>query len=85
VIAKVAPTFPPELQAFAVKRKIIEVKVTIDKNGKVSNAEAIPQEAISQFLVNSAVKAARSWRFQPARRDNEPISSESVLQFVFGR
>jgi TonB family protein len=63
---------------------MIEVKVTIDKNGKVSKAEAIPQKTVNQFLVNSAVSAARLWRFQPALRDNEPVSSESVLQFLFG-
>jgi len=83
--AKIAPTFPPELQSLALTRKVIEVKVTIDKNGKVSKAEAIPQKNVSLFLINSAVNAARLWRFQPALRDNEPISSESVLQFVFGR
>jgi hypothetical protein len=82
--AKTAPMFPPELQNLALTRKLVEVKVTIDKNGKVSKAEAIPQKNISMFLINSAVNAARSWKFQPAMRDNEPVSSESVLQFVFG-
>ena len=85
MIAKTAPTFPPELQNFALTRKVIEVRVTIDKNGKVSKAEAIPQKNTSLFLINSAVNAARLWKFQPALRDNEPVSSESVLQFVFGR
>ena len=84
-IMKAPPSYPRELQALTVKRRVIEVKVTIDKNGKVSNAEAIPQKDISQFLVNSAVNAARLWRFQPVRRGNEPISSESVLRFVFDR
>jgi hypothetical protein len=83
-ITKAAPMSPPELQTLALTRKVIEVKVTIDKTGKVSKAEAVPQKNVSQFLVNSAVKAARLWKFQPALRDNEPISSESVLQFVFG-
>ena len=83
-IAKTAPTFPPELQSLALTRKVIEVKVTIDKNGKVSKAEAIPQKNVSLFLINSAVSAARSWKFQPALRDSEPVSSETVLQFVFG-
>lgn len=81
---KIAPTFPPELQSLALTRKVVEVKVTIDKKGKVSKAEAVPQKNISLFLVNSSVNAARSWKFQPAMRDNEPVSSESVLQFVFG-
>jgi hypothetical protein len=73
------------MQTFATSRKVIEVKVTIDKNGRVSKAEAIPQKNVSQFLINSAVNAALQWRFQPARRDDEPIASESMLQFVFGK
>jgi|SRR5579871_2954662 len=82
-IKKVSPSFPPELQTVAVGRKVIEVTVTIDKNGKVTKAEAAPQKNVSQFLVNSAVTAARLWRFQPAVRGTEPISSEMVLRFVF--
>jgi hypothetical protein len=84
-IAKATPAFPPELQSFAIKRTVIEVKVTIDKDGRVSKAEAVPQNNVNRFLVNSALNAARLWKFQPARRDNEPVSSESVLQFVFAR
>ncbi len=84
-INKVAPKFPPELQVLAVSRKVIEVTVTIDKTGRVIKAEAIPQKNVSQFLINSAVNAARTWRFQPALRDNEPVSSEMVLQFLFGQ
>jgi TonB family protein len=84
-IVKATPVYPPELQTLAVTRKIIEVKVTIDTSGKVTRAEAIPQKNVSQFLVNSAVNAARLWRFQPARRNEEPVSSETLLQFAFGR
>jgi TonB family protein len=83
-INKVSPKFPPELQVLAVSKKVIEVTVTIDKTGKVIKAEAIPQKNVSQFLFNSAVNAARTWRFQPALRDNVPVSSEMVLQFLFG-
>jgi hypothetical protein len=83
-VKKIAPTFPAELQSLAVTRKVIEVTVTIDKNGTVTKAEPVPQKNISLFLINSAVTAARLWKFQPAMRDNKPLSSESVLQFVFG-
>ena len=83
-IAKPAPVFPQELQSLAVTRKVIEVKVTIDKSGKVSKAEAIPQKNVSLFLVNSAVSAARLWKFEPARRNDDPVSSETLLQFIFG-
>jgi len=49
----------------------------------VTKTEAIPQKNINQYLVNSAVNAARLWRFQPARRGDDPVSSEVVLEFVF--
>jgi hypothetical protein len=83
-IKKIAPTFPAELQSLAVTRKVIEVTVTIDKIGTVTKAEAAPQKNTSLFLINSAVSAARLWKFQPALRDDKPVASESVLQFVFG-
>ena len=83
-IAKVSPHLPPEVPAGAVREKVIEVKVTIDKNGKVSKAEAIPQNNVSLFLINSAVNAARLWKFRPALKGDEPVPSEAFLRFVFG-
>ena len=82
-IAKAAPRFPPEMRDLALSRKVIEVKVTIDKNGKVSKAEAIPQKAVHQFLVNSAVSAARLWRFQPALRDDRARARASRSYNLF--
>jgi len=64
---------------------VVEVIVTIDKNGKVMKAQGVPQRNVSQFLINASVNAALQWRFEPARRDNQPVVSDSVLQFVFGR
>lgn len=83
-ISKVSPGFPSELQPLAVQRRIIEITVSIDKNGKVSKAEAVPQKNVHQFLINSALNAARLWKFRPAMRAGEPVASEMVLQFIFG-
>jgi TonB family protein len=66
-----------------VARTVVEVAVSIDKSGKVTKAEATPQKNVSQFLINSAVTAARRWKFRPAQRGDEPVSSEMVLQFIF--
>ena len=84
-IRKVTAVFPPELHTFEDVRKVVEVIVTIDKNGKVMKAQGVPQRNVSQFLINASVNAALQWRFEPARRDNQPVVSDSVLQFVFGR
>jgi protein TonB len=83
VISKAPPVFPPELPAMFVARTVVEVAVSIDKSGKVTKAEATPQKNVSQFLINSAVTAARRWKFRPAQRGDEPVSSEMVLQFIF--
>jgi protein TonB len=84
VISKAAPSFPAELGSLAVQRKVIEVTVSIDKNGRVSKAEAVPQKNVNQFFINSALNAARLWKFRPAMRGDEPVASEMVLQFIFG-
>jgi hypothetical protein len=84
-VVKTQPVFPTYLRNLIVKRTIVEVKVTIDKNGKVIKAEPIPQENISRYWLNSAVDAALLWKFKPARSNHEPVWSETILQFVFNR
>jgi hypothetical protein len=84
-VVKIQPTFPPDLRNLIVKRIIVEVKVTIDKNGKVTKAEGIPQAGVNQYWLNSAVDAALAWKFKPARSNREPVWSEMILQFVYNR
>jgi hypothetical protein len=84
-VVKTQPAFPPELRNLIGKRMVVEVKLTIDKNGKVFKAEAIPQGNISKYWLNSAVDAALTWKFKPARSNSEPVWSEAIVQFVFNR
>jgi len=82
-IAKTQPRYPEELRALLVKNITVEVRVTIDTAGKVTQAEAIPQKNMSQLLLNSVLSASRLWKFKPALRNHEPVVSESILEFVF--
>jgi hypothetical protein len=82
-ILKVQPKFPAELQSLLGQKTTVEVNVTIDKTGKVIQAEAIPQEPLDHSLLNSAVNASMLWKFKPALRNNLPVTSESILEFVF--
>jgi hypothetical protein len=84
-ITKADPQFPVELKTHVTKPHLVEVKVNIDQHGKVTRAEAIPQKGISEFFVAATVAAARLWRFEPARRDNQPVPSEMTLQFILDR
>jgi hypothetical protein len=60
----------------------VEVNVMIDKTGRVIQAEAIPPRNLDHSLLNSVVNASMLWKFRPALRNNRPVSSESILEFV---
>ena len=62
----------------------VEVKVRIDESGRVINAEALPNAApVRNFLISAARNAALAWRFEPARRGDQPVPSEMVLKFQY--
>jgi len=84
-VTKADPKFPVELKTHVTKPHLVEVKVSIDQHGRVTRAEAVPQKGITEFFVAATVSAARLWRFEPARRDNQPVPSEMTLQFILDR
>ena len=64
----------------------MEVKVEIDAEGKVVNVTPVePLSATQKLLAPQAAQAARLWRFEPARRNGEPVGSESRVKFDFER
>ncbi len=83
VLSKMIPPFPSYLRTAVMKTTAIEIKVSIDANGKVVKAEPVLHTAGHPALVAAATNAARLWKFKPAHKDQEPISSELVLQFLF--
>jgi hypothetical protein len=84
-ILRVVPRIPSELLTTMPKPKTIEVTVAIDAAGQVTRAEVIPQPGVHKLTMEKLVTAARSWTFKPARKGDEPISSEFVLQFHFAQ
>jgi len=62
----------------------VDVKVRIDEAGRVVKAEPVPtKEPVSSTLVAAARDAAMRWRFEPARRGNQPVPSDLVLKFQY--
>lgn len=84
-VRRVVPRLPAEMLTMIPKPKTIEVRVTIDKKGQVTHAEAISQSGVNSAVLEKLITAARSWTFLPARKGVEPISSDYVLQFHFGQ
>ena len=82
-LRKVAPVFPEELRPLITKPVAVSIRVSIDRNGRVVKAEALPRQSVHQLFIMSALHAAELWKFQPARRGGETVASDSVLRFAF--
>jgi Gram-negative bacterial TonB protein C-terminal len=63
----------------------IDVRVEIDDRGRVTSAAPVtkPHKGMEAYLAGTAVKAARLWRFEPARENGKPVSGAETLHFVF--
>jgi hypothetical protein len=85
-VHKASPAVPSNLRSVVENSVSVDVKIVIDATGKV--VSAVPAEAnmpAQKILAPQAVQAALLWRFQPARKNGQPVSSESMLKFAFER
>lgn len=84
-ISRVQPKFPAEFKSLTFKPTLVEIRVTVSMDGKVIKAEPLPQPNVHQLFIKEATYAARSWRFRPAMRGDQPVSSEVILRFNFSK
>jgi TonB family protein len=61
----------------------VEVKVSIDKAGKVTHAVPASATNLGGMLGRAAATAVRFARFHPARLNGEPVASELVVRLTF--
>ena len=71
---KVQP-FYPELARKMNIAGIVKIEVTVSPNGTVKEARVVGGHPV---LANSALDAAKKWRFEPA-----PAESTGVIEFKF--
>lgn len=84
-IRQVKPALTPAVAALVRRPVTVQVKVSIDAEGKVVNVEAsVPPGTMNHYLAEAAANAARMWRFDPARRGDTKLPSETILHFAFG-
>lgn len=74
VKTKVLPTTPPLARQMNITGHV-KVEVTISADGKVTGTKVLGG---SPVLVDSAVEAAKKWRFEPAPKD-----TTEVIEFDF--
>jgi hypothetical protein len=83
-VKRVEPEPSFTLQPFIVPEVQINVRVVIDKSGRVIRAESLSRgNALMEHLSKIAVQAARQWTFSPAWHDGQSVPSETMLQFQF--
>jgi hypothetical protein len=85
-VRKVQPAIPADLRAAVQGLVSVEVKVGIDRAGKVVQATPFGVATAAQkLLAPEAARAALLWQFDPARQNGTPVYSEAVLRFEFER
>ncbi|HEY2469049.1 MAG TPA: TonB family protein [Terracidiphilus sp.] len=62
----------------------VELRVSVNEDGKVSNVEYMTQGA-GNYFARKALQAAKGWTFKPPQSDGQAASSEWVLLFRFER
>ena len=81
-IEKVTPRIPLALRKEIDGEVPVDLKVSVDEDGKVYRTEALSGN-VNSSLVDLAANSAKEWRFAPARIDSKPVSSKVVLHFIF--
>jgi TonB family protein len=60
----------------------VVVIAVVERDGQVSEARVVKSVA---SLDEPSVRAAKQWRFEPARLDGRPIRSKASISFVYDR
>jgi hypothetical protein len=85
LIRQTQPTVPRNLLNLLSKEVVISVRVQIDASGNVVQAtsETPNSASFSGYLTASALAAAKSWKFEPAKIGTHNVPSEKVVEFRF--
>lgn len=79
LLSAVPPEYPPLAKLHGVQGDVV-VRVDIDVSGKVTGAKIVSGDPL---LHQSALDAARRWRFQPARLNDKPVPVQSLITVRF--
>ncbi|HEU0141873.1 MAG TPA: hypothetical protein VFQ79_19275 [Bryobacteraceae bacterium] len=78
-----SPTLPPSLYSTIHSTVPIDLRVSIDEQGRVFQTRLVSEEPLPPSLVRLAEDTAAKWSFRPARIKDKEVDSEVVLQFRF--
>ena len=86
VLKRANPVIPSSAQEFLSIDTEIDVTVTIDEDGQVTDARVTATKGGGAGLLTAeALKAARKYRFRPAKLNTRTVTSKMALTFRFVR
>lgn len=84
VVHKVLPDVPRSARNTVSGRLKVSVRVHVDGSGNVAAAK-LTSRGPSAYFAGLALKAARQWKFTPAKAAGRDVSSDWILRFEFSR
>jgi hypothetical protein len=85
ILRQIRPTIPSNILAMVKRQVEVQVRLSIDKEGKVTRSELVtPMRGVPDYIGAATVNATRYWTFKPARREQVPVDSELIVRFTFG-
>ena len=82
VVHRVLPNVPRQA-ADTIRGKVrVSVRVRVDPSGNVAGAK-LDSAGTSRYFAQSALRAARRWKFRPDEVDGRSVPSEWTLRFQF--
>lgn len=84
VVRQVLPDVPRKASNSIQGKVKLSVRVRVDPSGSVVGAK-LDSPGPSEYFAELALRAARRWKFEPAKVDGQAVSSEWILQFEFVR
>jgi TonB family protein len=75
----VMPSYPDEARSKGIQGHVA-LKLSLDEDGRVSNAEVVSGDPI---LATVALEAAKKLRFQPYFLNGEAVATEGHISYIF--
>lgn len=79
ILRQVNPAYPSMAVAAHLQGQVV-IRMTIDAQGLPAQVEAVSGPQVFQ---EPAMRAARQWRFEPARQNGEPVPATFLLTLNF--
>ena len=81
---RVLPEVPQSARRTIQGHIRVGVRVSVDAAGNVTRA-SLESRGPSEYFARLARESAQRWRFSPAQVSGQPVASEWILKYAFGR